>query len=89
MCLKRRKWNNSIPEIVHYLPERGIDKRTKVPITPSSVIIILTGRILINTKIDKQIMTHITTREIILICNGIDGVFLKLCVYLPNNLCGI
>jgi hypothetical protein len=32
-------------------------------------------------------MIQITIREIILICNGIDGVFLKLCMYLPNNLC--
>jgi hypothetical protein len=78
-----------MPGIVYYPPGWGIDKRTKVPITPSSVIIILTGRFIINTKVDKPIKIHITIKEIILVCNGIDGVFLKLCMYLPNNLCRI
>ncbi|OFY62397.1 MAG: hypothetical protein A2V64_05135 [Bacteroidetes bacterium RBG_13_43_22] len=61
-----------------------IDKRTKVPITPSSAMIILTGMFLINTKIDKQIMIHITISEIISLHNGFDLVFRKLCMYLPN-----
>jgi len=32
-------------------------------------------------------MIHITISERILLRNDIDGVFLKLCMYLPNNLC--
>jgi hypothetical protein len=80
---------NPLQQLQHqfYLPDVGIDNNTKVPINPSTTIIILTVRLSMKKTTDTPIMVHISISDMILLLKGIDRVSLKFLMYLPNNLC--